>query len=138
MKKARWGLFIAYCLFFVWFTVLQREPSENHEVELTFFWAYRRYFTGARHGRRLVIQNLQNVVFFIPFGVLLPVKKWWIVCITAFILSTAVEVTQYIGGYGLAELDDVICNLLGAMIGFWILAGSRKAFCKQSKEEMVD
>ena len=132
MKRARWLLFIAYCLFIVWFAVLKREPTENHEVKLSLFWAYRRYFTGGRYGRRLVIQNLQNIVFFLPFGVLIPVKKWWVVVLTAFILSAGVEIAQYVGGYGLAELDDVICNVLGATIGFCLMMGLKRLAFKGS------
>ena len=70
-----------------------------------------------------VVQNLQNIAFFIPFGALLPVKNWKAVFITAVVFSVLIEFVQYIGGYGLAELDDVICNTLGAMIGFWIWTG---------------
>ena len=128
MKKVRWVLLIAYSLFIVWFAVLKREPTENHELKLSLFWAYRRYFTGGRYGRRVVIQNLQNIAFFMPFGALMPVKKWWIVASTALILSLCVEIAQYVGGYGLAELDDVICNVLGALIGYWsVLALKRLA-----------
>lgn len=36
----------------------------------------------------------------------------------ALLFSVCVETIQYIGGYGLAEVDDVICNTLGAAIGF--------------------
>ena len=46
--------------------------------------------------------------------------------IAAVSFSTVIEIVQYIGGYGLAELDDVICNTLGAMIGFWIFLGLKR------------
>ena len=132
VKKLRWVLFALYCLFIVWFTILSREPSSNHEFEFTLFWAYRRFYTGGKHGRRLVIQNLQNVAFFIPFGVLMPVKKWWAVCIAALTLSLSVEIAQYVGGYGLAELDDVICNVLGALLGYCIVLGLKRVVSKEN------
>ena len=83
-------------------------------------WSYREMLTGDPNWKKDVVQNLQNILFFVPFGILLPVKRLWIVLFTAAAFSIVIEVTQYIGGYGLAELDDVICNSLGAMIGFWI------------------
>lgn len=120
MKKLRWILFIAYCGVIVWYTIVSRN-SGAPKADLRLFWSYREMIAGDPHWKKDVLQNLQNIAFFIPFGVLLPVKKWKAVLITAFIFSVAIEIVQYFGGYGLAELDDVICNTLGAMIGFWLL-----------------
>ena len=105
----------------MWYTILSRKPSDKHEVQLGLFWSYRMLLSGAKEGPRVVVQNLQNIAFFIPFGLLIPVKRWWKVAGSALCLSVGVEAAQYIGGYGLAELDDVICNVLGAMIGYWIV-----------------
>lgn len=84
-------------------------------------------FTGDPNWKKDVVQNLQNIAFFIPFGLLIPIKNWKAVVIIAIVFSTVIEIAHYIGGYGLAELDDVICNTLGAMIGFWIVMGLKKA-----------
>ena len=119
MRKVRWGLFISFCLFKVWYTIISRE-SGVRRADLRFMWSYLELFSGNPHWKKDVLQNLQNIAFFIPFGVLLPTKKWKVVLITAITFSAAIEIVQYVGGYGLAELDDVICNTLGAMIGFWI------------------
>lgn len=120
MKKLRWVLFISYCGFIVWYTVLSRRPSNNHRIQWELLWSYREMLTGAPNWKKDVVQNLQNIAFFIPLGLLIPIKKWKAVVITAVVFSTVIEITQYIGGFGLAELDDVICNTLGAMVGFWI------------------
>lgn len=125
MKKAMWALLALYCLFIVWSTVLSRN-SEVPKADLRFMWSYRELLTGDPNWKKDVIQNLQNIAFFIPFGILLPVEKWWVVFIAAVSFSTVIEIVQYIGGYGLAELDDVICNTLGAMIGFWIFLGLKR------------
>ena len=77
---------------------------------------------GYKYWKEDVIQNLQNIVFFIPFGLFAPLKRWKTVLLTAVIFSTLIEVVQYIGGFGLAEVDDVICNTLGTLIGFAILS----------------
>ena len=122
MKKAQWVLFALYCLFIVWYAVLSRKAG-SHRVEWRLLWSYREMFAGDPNWKKDVVQNLQNIAFFIPFGALLPVKNWKAVFITAVVFSVLIELIQYIGGYGLAELDDVICNTLGAMIGFWIWNG---------------
>ena len=69
---------------------------------------------------------LMNVFLFFPIGLTfsnsLP-RKWnrWIrIVLTTFvgcILSTGIEYTQYRYALGMAEVDDVICNTLGAFIG---------------------
>lgn len=120
MRRLRWVLFVAYCGFIIWYTVLSRKPG-SPKADLRLFWSYREMLTGDPNWRKDVVQNLQNIAFFIPFGLLIPVEKWKAVLITAVVFSTAIEIVQYFGGYGLAELDDVICNTFGAMIGFWIL-----------------
>ncbi len=117
MKRLRWILFIAFSFFIVWFTILSRTPSFRR-ADLRFMWSYIELLTGNPNWKKDVTQNLQNILFFVPFGVLLPVKRWWTMFIIAALFSTWIEFIQYIGGFGLAELDDVICNTLGAIIGF--------------------
>lgn len=122
MKAWKWAttiLFIAYCVFIVWYTIFSRE-SAPCKADFRLFWAYRELIAGDPHGKADVIQNLSNILFFVPFGLLFPQKKWWTVLITSLVFSTVIEAIQYIGGFGLCELDDVICNTLGALIGYWI------------------
>ena len=42
-------------------------------------------------------------------------KKW--VLVIPFVMSVAIETTQYITGLGLAEFDDVFGNTMGGWIG---------------------
>lgn len=125
MRRLRWVLFIAYCLFIIYYTILSRKPGIP-KADLRLFWSYREMLTGDPNWKKDVVQNLQNIAFFIPLGLLIPVKNWKVMVITAVMFSTVIEITQYIGGFGLAETDDVICNTLGAMIGFWIVMGLKK------------
>jgi glycopeptide antibiotics resistance protein len=92
-------------------------------------WAYREMLAGYKYWKEDVIQNIQNIVFFIPFGILHPARKGKGVLITALLLSALIEATQYIGGFGLAEIDDVICNTLGALLGLGLVS-----FVKRKKQ----
>ena len=122
MKRFRWILFASYCVFILYYTILSRTPGIPR-ADLRFMWAYREMLAGHPNWKKDVIQNLQNILFFIPFGCLLPAKRWWIVLIVTVLFSTLIEGVQYFGGFGLCELDDVICNTLGAMIGMWLWLG---------------
>lgn len=59
-----------------------------------------------------------DIWLFVPLGTgLCKVyqKKW--VLLIPFIMSVAIEMTQYITGLGIAELDDVFGNTVGGWIG---------------------
>ena len=127
-NKIQLVLFVAYCLFIVYYTVLSRESSAEHQIELRFMWAYREMLTGRPEWKEDVGYNLKNILFFVPFGFLFPKKdsiptwftnrRWLLILCTGMLLSIFVELTQYIFCLGLCELDDVICNVLGAAAGF--------------------
>ncbi len=65
-----------------------------------------------------------NILLFIPFGIILLTvfkvdKLKWIILLT-IILSTSIEILQYLFQVGLADIDDVILNLMGAVLGFFL------------------
>lgn len=97
-------------------------------------WSYRELIVGDPNGKKDVLQNIDNVLFFMPFGALMPVKNWKVVLITAAVFSAVIEITQYIGGYGLCELDDVICNTLGAVLGYMIATLIRRMMERMRKD----
>lgn len=112
-------LFVIYTIFVVWMTLLKREPRVRARViEPELFWAFRGWINGAPNGKQESMQYIQNVLFFIPFGFLFPRKKWKPVFMSALMTSAIIEATQYIFNLGWCELDDVISNTAGALIGF--------------------
>lgn len=134
MKSIRRLLFAAWCCIIGWCTVFSRTPSANHRVELRLLWSYRNLFAGVPTARADVIQNIDNILFFIPFGFLLPVNSWKKALIAGFGFSFCIELAQYAGGLGLAELDDVICNTIGAVIGFWFMYLIKKWIMRDADE----
>ena len=61
-----------------------------------------------------------NIIWFVPFGFLLKkLKKITTVKIIffGFLLSLFIEITQFIFGTGVSEIDDLLLNTLGAAIG---------------------
>ena len=112
-------LFVIYTIFVVWMTLLKREPRVRARViKPELLWAFRGWINGAPDGKQESIQYIQNVLFFIPFGFLFPWKKWKPVFMSAFMTSAVIEITQYIFNLGWCEIDDVISNTAGALIGF--------------------
>lgn len=118
---ANFVLFCAAVIAILYATILNRTPG-NYELILTPFAA----LSAARQQPELYRAMLMNVFLFFPLGLTLsnalPQKwhRWGRIILTTFvgcILSAGIEYTQYRYALGMAEVDDVICNTLGAFLG---------------------
>ena len=65
-----------------------------------------------------------NIVWFVPFGFLLPTiqnkLKSYVVIPIGFCLSLFIEVSQLIFDKGMFEIDDLVLNTAGVVIGYII------------------
>lgn len=73
------------------------------------------------------IQFFLNIVMFIPLGVLLPVlykkiRSYWKIALLSFLFSLGIELIQWlwIGSNRIFEIDDILCNTVGALVGYSI------------------
>ena len=114
-------LFCAATIVILYTTILTRTPGVP-AVILTPFAT----FTAALQQPELYREMLMNVFLFFPLGLTLSnalPRKWhrWLrIILTTFVscaLSAGIEYAQYRYALGMAEVDDVICNTLGAFIG---------------------
>lgn len=131
-------LFIAYCIFVIYYTLLCREVGDEHSADLRLMWAYREIMTGHPEWKEDVGYNLLNILFFIPFGLWFPEKitlpsvfknkQWLLILSTGMLFSIIIEVSQYLTCRGLCETDDVLCNGFGSLIGYWLFIVARKVW----------
>lgn len=74
----------------------------------------------------LVTMNLfGNIIAFVPFGALIRwvinrSVRWYQVLGYTFLLSLSVEVLQLIAKVGVFDVDDLLLNSFGGLIGFWV------------------
>ena len=61
-----------------------------------------------------------NLVWFAPAGVLARLldRRLWTAALWGFGLSLAVETLQFVLGSGVTELDDLVLNTAGALLGY--------------------
>lgn len=64
-----------------------------------------------------------NIVVFIPFGFLLPyVMKWgknfFVMLLNAFLFVAGIEVFQLFSAFGAFDVDDILLNCFGAVLGY--------------------
>ena len=89
------------------------------ETNFDLFWSWKKAYFGNKYFLSLVIENMLMLV---PVGILMPliVRKKNRVLITifcGFLMSLAIESSQYIRKTGLFEIDDLIDNTIGVIIG---------------------
>jgi len=71
-----------------------------------------------------------NLALLLPLGLLGPIalpalNRWWRVALLALLISTAIELTQLAVPDRSADIDDVIVNVSGALLGYLFLAVGR-------------
>lgn len=81
-------------------------------------------------GRSFVVNFVGNIVVFLPIGILLPVATRRVktasrVGAACAALSAAVEVIQYATGRRVGDVDDVILNTAGGLLGWCVLSALR-------------
>ena len=115
-------LAIEYIVLIYCATVIYRAYSETVGHDFSPFWSYR----AIEHGRNdLLVENIMNVVVFVPVGLLLSCVsrrlKWWMVLLIGFGISLSIESLQFAMKRGFSEFDDVFHNTFGCAIGVMIV-----------------
>ena len=132
-KAALWVVFVAYCAVVFYATIL-RGMGGYREWNFHLFRAWREAWNN--YSAKNWANVLLNVAMFVPLGVLLPLmwrklRRWAIPA--GFFVSLAIELAQLALGRGICDIDDLFCNTLGTMIGYFgvmlvlsLGAGNRK------------
>ncbi|AJA46963.1 VanZ family protein [Clostridium pasteurianum DSM 525 = ATCC 6013] len=119
-----YGVSICYILLLIKILLLSRiSHSQFRSINLIPFHSIMEYISGSsRNIKTFAFGNVVgNIVIFIPFGIYLPLFKndKRVIANLLFILivSLSVEIIQGILGIGASDIDDIILNCLGGLIG---------------------
>ena len=107
MKFCKWLLIVIYIGFIVSQTLMGRAVHPE-PIFRTIFWELQ---NGMWHDMFL------NILLFVPLGFLVGGWKGILVC---FVISCGIETVQYFTRIGFCELDDVLNNTIGAVVGIFI------------------
>ena len=116
VANRKWNLLLLAANFAVilYFTLLFRGTGEIQAIR--FLEYYRRFFTD----RVARADILKNIWLFIPLGAVLfqlyPRKS---IILIPVVMSIIIETIQFITTTGYCEIDDIISNGIGGMIGFY-------------------
>ena len=122
-KAFLWLMFVGYMTIVVYATIL-RGSGGYREWNLHLFRAWREAwnnFSTKNWGNVLL-----NVAMFGPLGFLLPLlsqkfRKWYLTIPTGCGTSLLIELIQLTMGRGICDVDDLFCNTLGAVIGYFVV-----------------
>lgn len=116
-------LFVIYFVGLLVVTLLDREIGKEYQLELELFWSYKETFL--ENNKDLGKQIIGNILVFVPWGIFVPnfIRRehrfLWTVG-SACVLSVIIEGIQLMFRCGLCELDDVMNNTIGAVIGYGV------------------
>lgn len=77
-------------------------------------------------GQLIILYAMANLIIFIPFGFLVTrtfrksADSVWKIALILLAISLIIEVAQYVLACGTSEVEDVIMNVAGGTIGYWI------------------
>lgn len=119
-----YGVFICYILLLIKILFLSRVSHlEHRSINLIPFYSIMEYISGGTANiKAFAFSNVVgNIVIFIPLGTYLSLFKNDKRVITnllfIFIVSLFVEIIQGLLGIGASDIDDIILNCLGGLIG---------------------
>ena len=128
-------LFGAYIAAVLWITLFSR-IGDGYRGFLLPFHSYVEILKGEW---RPLLENIGNVVLFIPLGVALKWSGVRDVMKAGFFASLTIEVLQFAFALGTFECDDLIHNTLGAVIGAWCVGkiGGEIRFGRQMRRVIL-
>lgn len=122
-------ILLVYLFVLVNITLFEREPGSRTAISLNLFETL-----GDSRSNAYVVEN---VLLFIPFGFLLAIlfrsMRNFVLCLAVGAISSLIiETIQLVAQRGYFQVDDILMNSIGTVIGcvcFWITAGIHCA-CK--------
>ena len=134
-----WLLLGSYIVIVLGATLLARSEAWEAGSILPLFYSYRDAWVNfsAAAWRNIIL----NVCMFVPLGLLLPMmiksfRSFWKTYLVGFLFTLCIEGIQLLGRRGIFELDDILHNTVGMMIGYGIYAVAAAAIQKYRKEKV--
>lgn len=120
-----WGIFICYLCVVLGATLFSRsEIWSGGRIEPLFYSYKDAWIDGSKLAWRNIILNF---CMFVPLGFWLPLgmkklRRFWKTYLSGFAFSLLIECTQLFLRRGIFELDDIMGNTAGTMIGYGLFA----------------
>lgn len=128
-------LFVEYVFLLYASTVIFRSVMSYREYEFTPFWSYKAIMEGREP--QLLPENIMNVAVFVPVGLFAGMvfrrMTWKKIMIVGLCLSLGIELLQFVFRKGFAEVDDVMHNTVGCVLGYILFKGLQVMALRRAK-----
>ena len=123
-KRVALTILIPYMFLVAASTILSRKVNNSSHPILVPFWSVKVILTGGRNKVRLARQVALNILMLMPVGLLVPSlfkkRKGLKTVLLGLAISFVIELAQMLTHRGYAEIDDLMTNTLGVVIGYGI------------------
>ena len=135
-RRVIWGIifltYITLLIYFLFFsdTFGRTVAYDEYRYNLKPFAEINRYFTKVKDRDYLMffINIIGNILLFVPFGILFPFisqkegfkkgKNFFVTLLVSLLFCVLIEGIQLITKVGVFDIDDIIMNTTGAVIGY--------------------
>lgn len=112
--------FLMYAAIILCITFLSRESGSGQKIDMQLFSTW-----GINDRNNAYV--VENILLFIPFGFISPCafkvfRKLHVCAAAGFFTSLAIELLQLLTQRGFFQIDDIITNTLGMLIGYIVFA----------------
>lgn len=112
------AIFIVYMSVVLTITFFNRREGYSDTVDLSLF-------SRLDNSRYYFVELVENVILFIPYGLLIPLVSEKLApflpaMVSGFLMSLSIELAQHLTQRGYCQLDDLVTNTIGVLFG-WLL-----------------
>lgn len=130
LDRLYWIGFICYLAILIYFLFFsegynRQDIGVGYRYNLKPLNEIKRYIYVGFTDKRFLVNVLGNIVAFIPFGLALPLishhkQKFVSVLLLGIEFIIMVETVQLMSKVGVFDVDDIILNTAGVILGYWI------------------
>lgn len=147
LTKALWLLFYLYIILLSYFLFFsERYGRENttqvYRYNLVLFKEIKRFikYWKVLGIESFIVNIVGNIVAFAPFGFMLPVlnkryRHFFLVTFLSLLFSVCIETIQLIFKVGIFDVDDMLLNTIGGILGYLFYAICNKIINKSNPKK---
>ncbi|TCO75039.1 VanZ family protein [Marinisporobacter balticus] len=115
--------YVFYLFYLVFFSDYYGRGSNQTSYNLILFNTIIEYLSFKHSIKNIMVNIGGNILAFVPFGFFLPLvfkkaNSYMKVLIGSFTLTCFIEMMQYIFDVGTCDIDDVLLNVMGGLLGY--------------------
>lgn len=115
--------YILYLFYLVFFSHYYGRGEFHRSYNLVPFKTITDFIFNTSNIKIILINIVGNILAFVPLGFLLPMafakfNRLRKVLTITLVTTISIELSQYIFGVGACDIDDIILNVLGGIVGF--------------------